>query len=485
MAGIGFALRRQAQDGVLAPVASLAHASVIAAGPWLLMVTALALVALLSRAHVTTVELEAFRLILVTAFVISMIVSSPLILVASRLVGDAVHALDIAIVGPLLLVTLVGAGGVSFLATAGILAVLSNMSAMLIAATAGLAATAAFVWVSLAFCGAVRNFGAISAGFVTGLSVAVGLTVLAAAFGAGRLAMIVAFQTGFIVVFAMLSGRVLASFPAMTTPAEDAARRLAAGLRTHWRVAAGALAGTLAIWADKFVVWLGPLGVVHPVGVVHAPAYDSAVFLAGLTILPALAMFVTHVETTFLTRYLAVQQAIARHATYRQIETAIARFEASTSTTLTRIFLLQAAVTVAIAAGAHVAYEWQVLQYEQLGIFRFATLASFFQFAFFAGASLLLFLDRQGPFLGLQLFFFAVQIGANGLMLSLGPAAYGFGYLFASVVAAIAAMIIFDRSLRAIPYISFILSNHRPRPRHPSAAWPFPPTGLDKAGAKI
>ena len=54
------------------------------------------------------------------------------------------------------------------------------------------------------------------------------------------------------------------------------------------------------------MVWAGAVEqMIHDMGLVHAPLYDSAMFIAYLAIIPALALFVTHVETSFFEKYRA------------------------------------------------------------------------------------------------------------------------------------------------------------------------------------
>ena len=92
------------------------------------------------------------------------------------------------------------------------------------------------------------------------------------------------------------------------------------GLRHFWCLTLGGLFAAVGIWIDKWVVWAGPAGRVDETGLVHAPLYDGAMFISALAIIPALALFVTHIETTFFQKYVAYYKAINDHATLQQIE---------------------------------------------------------------------------------------------------------------------------------------------------------------------
>ena len=55
-------------------------------------------------------------------------------------------------------------------------------------------------------------------------------------------------------------------------------------------------------------------------GLVTNPAYDSSMFLAYLTIVPALVLFVVSVETRFYERYITFYADIQNHATLQKIK---------------------------------------------------------------------------------------------------------------------------------------------------------------------
>ena len=59
----------------------------------------------------------------------------------------------------------------------------------------------------------------------------------------------------------------------------------------------------LAIWIDKIVFWFSEAG--HHAGYLFYcfPIYDSVMFFSYLTTIPALALFLIRVETSFYTHY--------------------------------------------------------------------------------------------------------------------------------------------------------------------------------------
>jgi polysaccharide biosynthesis protein PelG len=460
MAGIGFRLRNLSeQDNLLAPVASIGHAAVIAAGPWLFTVIALALINIYTFQRVEPDLIESFRLLVIYAFAISLVVTAPIVIVATRLVGDAIYLRDFAKIRPLFSATLLlsaAASGLTALIGYGNLTALTGTQTI---AGASLCAVVGMIWVGLAFCSAVRDYQGITAGFLAGLSVAVLAAVAAARAGTGTVTMVWAFNAGLIIVFAALASRVLTTFPQPAAEIAGAVHALIRGIRRFWQLALGGGVAAIAIWIDKWVVWAGPSGVTHATGLMHAPLYDSAMFVACLAIIPAMSLFVTHVETTFFEGYQTYYGAIRNHATLRQIEENGLALAQTAMRTLAHIVLVQGALCAIVALGAPAIVEATGLHFQQVGILRIGALGALFQFVFLAATSLLLFFERHRQFLLLQMLFLAMQGGLTAFTVHLGPPYYGAGNLIACVACGLAALAVLERTMRNLTFITFILGN--------------------------
>jgi uncharacterized membrane protein len=231
------------------------------------------------------------------------------------------------------------------------------------------------------------------------------------------------------------------------------------GILRFWRLALGGLVAAIAIWIDKWFVWLGPAGVVHQSGLIHAPLYDSAMFTAYLAIIPALSLFMTHVETTFFEKYRHYYEAINSHATLRQIEQNARSLEQGTLHSLTQIILIQAAICLIVAVGAPSVVKAIGLNYQQVGILRFGALGALFQFIFLATTSLLLFFERYTHFLYLQILFLVLQGVLTAVTVWLGTSYYGLGNLITCVFSGLTALAVLTYTLRNLTYITFIVRN--------------------------
>ena len=255
MAGIGFELRKLAErDTLTTVVAAGGHAAVIAAGPWLFTILALAGIGITTERLVGLDRLAEFRVVIIYAFAVSLVLAAPVTIVATRLVADALWLKRPADVRPLLIASLavaLGAVGLGSVMLAAFFRTPIVVAAPLVAGSM----LVGLIWVVLAFCGAVRDYNGVTIAFLLGLLTAVATSIGAAILGGGAMAMVWGFLVGLAVTFFGLVGRVLAIFPQPVADPLAGFSGLAAGFAAYWRLALGALAGTAGVWIDKWLIW--------------------------------------------------------------------------------------------------------------------------------------------------------------------------------------------------------------------------------------
>lgn len=459
MAGIGFALRALSrQDSLSSMVKASGHAAVIAAGPWLFTIVSLAAITALTEAVAGHGPLATCRAVIIYAFATSLVFTAPVTIVATRLLADQLWRRDVSGVPGLLIAAVICALGAITLPVCAIVFYF-GVPWPLAAALAVAAAIVAMIWVALAFCGAVRDYRAITYAFLIGLLIGVAGATAAAYTGLGAPGMVCGFSMGLALTFVGLALRVLATFPQPVRDLRAPLRMMLAGHLTYGYLAAGALLGTAGIWIDKWVFWFSSEGQAVEGGLIHAPLYDSAMFIASLVIIPALAQFVVQLETEFFERYQAYFGAVKGHGTIEQIEKERRQLEgfAFESLTLTAVAQLAAGAVLALSAPAIV--ETLNLQFRQVAILRFGALGSVFLFIFIAATSIVVFFDRRRIYFALQGLFFVLNGVFAAVSASWGEEYYGAGYFLAAFCAAAVAMVVADRTLARVNYLTFIGNN--------------------------
>jgi polysaccharide biosynthesis protein PelG len=459
MAGIGFELRKLARQESLSSVLSAGgHAAVIAAGPWLFTIFSLAVISITVEQTVGLQALATFRAVIIYAFAISLVCSAPVTMVATRLVADALWSRQPQAVRPLLF------GAFALAATAVTCAVVVvslyfRLPADLAVPLAAATLTVSLIWVALSFCGAVRDYGAVTLSFFMGLLVSIAATLLGALAGYGAPGMVLGFVSGLAVTFFGLTLRVLVTFPHPVADPHAGWRAILKGFSTYRPLAIGAALGTAAVWIDKWVMWASPAGESVRGGLLHAPLYDSAMFIASLVIIPSLAAFVAKLETEFFDRYQRYFGSIKSHGTIGQIEDARQRLSAYTLDTLVLITIAQVGICAVLIMTAPMLVSALNLQFRQIAILRFGALAAVFQFIFIAATSILLFFDRRLVYLGLQVMFFVLNFGLAVISVRLGEEFYGAGYFLACLISSLVAYVMAASTFKHLNFLTFIGNN--------------------------
>jgi uncharacterized membrane protein len=460
MAGIGFALRRLSrQDNLIGRAASIGHAAVVAAGPWIFTILSLGLITLATEQVAGLTTLETFRAAVIYAFCVSLVTTAPIVMVTTRLVADALYQRRFESIAGVYVGALSAAAIPAAVVVALLYAGLLRLPLDLGVAAASCCLIVALIWVSLALAGTVRDYAGVTLAFVVGLLIAVLGAVAAAILDLKAVGLLWGFNTGLAITLFWLMSRVLVTFPHDVPDPIAGLRDLVRAVRRYWVIALGALAANAAIWIDKFIMWLSPIGETVEGGFIHAPLYDSAMFVACLTIIPALSFFVVHLETDFFESYQRYYADVRQHATLRRIEDSRRNLTEVTLGALFHIIMIQVGLCAVVVLMAPVIVELLNLQFRQISILRFGTLSALFQFIFLACSAVLLFLDRRWSYLVLQVLFLVLNGALTWVTMKLGWRFHGLGFFIAALISSLAAFVWMERSLNNLNYLTFIGNN--------------------------
>ncbi len=472
MAGIGFALRALTRNETLSSVvAASAQAAIIAAGPWLFTIASLTAITATSGPAGGHAVLETFRAVIIYAFATSLTLAAPVTIVATRLLADQLWQRRTDRIRPLLVAAM--ALAVAAVATGvGLIVVYFAVPFALAVSLMMVASIVAMIWVAVAFCGAVRDYNGITLSFLLGLVISIAASTAAALLGWGAAGMVWGFALGLTITLFGLSFRVLATFPQSASTAVAEFKVLLAGARPYALLAAGALFGTAGIWVDKWVFWFSPEGQAVKGGLIHAPLYDSAMFIASLVIIPALAQFVIKLETDFFDRYQNYYGTIKDHGTIDQIERARSRLQTLSFESLALIVVAHAAIATVMILAAPAIVESLNLQFRQIAILRYGALGAVFQFIFIAATSMIVFFDRRGLYCALQLLFLILNCSLTAVSISYGEDYYGVGYFCAAFISAAIALAAAESTFNRLNYLTFVGNNPSiTGPRRSLTAW--------------
>jgi polysaccharide biosynthesis protein PelG len=460
VAGIGFAIERLYRGASLGDrAASFAHASIVAAGPCLLFVLCVWLISATISELEGKTTIASFRALIIYSFALSFVVTAPIALVSARLISDRLHDRRVADVPAIMLVTF-GFSAILIVACAVALfgLPLDLEPATVIAAVVN-CALIGLIWVACLFASVTRDYTSVTAFFAFGTA----LAVLGVTFGYNLRPeleiMLWGFNVGLAATFFGLLARVIATFPFAVRASTTSLRALARAAGLYWPIALGGLFGAMGAWVDKWVVWFSPYGSQIQYGLLHAPLYDSAMFLSYLVVIPAYAAFIIHLEVKFFRNYRLFYSSILEHATLGQIRAHGARLRDQTIASLSSITVPQLVVCALVALSAPALVGLLDMQFRQVGMLRLGVIGAGFQFLFITCSALTLYFDRRAVFLLLQLVFLVLNGGLTFALLALGPNYLGLGFLAASAISALIAYLALAKTLHRLEYLTFIANN--------------------------
>jgi polysaccharide biosynthesis protein PelG len=455
MAGIGFELRKLLErDDLMGIAEGYGYAALATSGPWLFTVIALTSILFLSAAIQPPSTLDAFRLIIVYNFSFSLVLTAPAAVVMTRYLADSIHAKDVtqapaALLGGLLL---------TYASSAPVAAAFYAWHAHLTRPARFAAFTdfllIAGIWLVSVFLTALKDYRALVLSFGCGMAAGV---LCAALFSApwGVSGMLQGFNIGLAIILFSLTARILAEYP---TRAEKLFIFLPY-FRKYWDLALAAFAYNMAIWVDKWLMWLAPERQTLSIGFVCFPDYESATFLAYLSVVPAMAAFTLTIETRFFEKYTKFYNDIQRHVGYGRIESNRQELIQSLMEGARNFTVLQGSVCFTAILLAPQIIDLLDASFLQLGIFRLGLLGAFFHSGFLFLMIVLTYLDLRRVTLALSGLFLFSNCAFTLATLKLGFPYYGYGYFLSALLAFAAAFLAAGYFLERLPYQAFVRNN--------------------------
>lgn len=460
MAGIGFALRKLAQqDTLLSGFRAYSHAAVISCGPWLFTVFALGAIELFGRSMIPIPDLQRFSSVIRYDFCFSLVAAGPITLVVTRQLADQIYAKDVVRAPTLFLSALVLLFCLQAIFGTALYGFIVQMPLserilgfICLQVTGG-------IWIACPFMSALQSFGSISAAFAAGMSLAfAGSVVLAPMFGAAG--MLAGFTIGLASIFFVLAARIFAEYP------YQARSFLVLDFRRYWQFALIGLVYNVAVWVDKWIMWFAPGNVVIAGGIRSNPPYDSAMFLAYLTIIPATTLFLIVVETRFFEHYLRFYQDIENDATIDEIDRNHFAIVRVLKEGLRNIAVLQAAVCYLAVLAAPSLVGMAQGDPEMVPIFRFGVLGALFHALLLCLMAVLSYFDLRRELVRVSLVFLVLNTSLTLVTLWLGLGYQGYGYAGATLLSVVYAYSLVTSRIVRLPFITFIVSNAELRRRH-------------------
>jgi polysaccharide biosynthesis protein PelG len=455
MAGIGFVLRKLVrQDDLIGIIQGYGHSALVATGPWLFTVLSLGSISYFTAGVTAADELLTFRLIVIYNFAFSLVFTGPVMMVTTRYLADMIYLKEVnGAIGMFL--------GALALAYATQLIIVAPFYLAYVEIEPGLRFLAIFnylvivgIWLVSVFLTALKDYTSITRAFAIGMMVAA-LAAVMLSYDWGAAGMLLGFTVGLTVIMFWLIGCVYVEYPySVRTPFG-----FLSYFRRYWELALVGLMQGAAIWIDKWIMWMAPEREAQMSGLISYPFYDTASFMAYLTVVPAIAGFVVSVETGFFEKYLRFYRDIQRHATLSQIIDNQRALVSAVLRGLRNIVILQGSITFVVIALAPRIFETLSIPIAEIAMFRISVLGSFFHVLTSCLSVILAYFNLRKPMLWVYLTLFATNGVFTTVSVFLGFPFYGYGFFVSALVTFAFSVILVAHYLGQLPYLTFVRNN--------------------------
>ena len=454
MAGIGFALRRLlAQDTYTGVLRAYTYASIIGSGPWLLSIIGILAIGLLSlHAPQAGDAVAQFQVSVTYLIAATLILTGPIQLGFTRYIADLLYRGEEGGVLPnfrgALCVVTWGAGllGLCLLPLFDGLGVAYRLLML------GGFVLVADVWVATILLSGLKQYGPVLGLYALGYGITVGGALLLRPLGVEGL--LAGFVLGQAVLLAGMAALVARRYPAARFLAFDFARR---GAMFPALLAVG-LAFNLGIWIDKILFWFSEGTGQVVIGPLRASViYDLPIFLAYLSIVPGMAVFLVRLETDFAEAYQRFYAALREGARLDTLEEVRDEMVASVRRGLFEIIKIQSIAALLVFVAGPSLLDWAGIPRLYLPLLYVDVIAAGLQVVLLGLLNVFFYLDKRGTVLGLTLAFLALNAGLTWLSLQLGAPFYGYGFAGAMLLAVLMGFAALDRKLERLEYETFML----------------------------
>lgn len=455
MAGIGFEIRRILhRNTLLSVLQAYGFAGIISSGPWVLSILGLMLVGVLSVGIVTPSGLIVKFLVSVTYLTaVSLILSGGLQLMLTRHVSDSLFAerpdrVLPNLLGAMIILTLVS--GALALAVAPLF---DTSIAHRVLLGTGLVVLGN-VWLVFVLLSSLKEYQLVLGIMAAGYGALVLLCLLLRPYGLeGLTAGFVVAQTG--MLFAMLA-LLVRRFPSRAAPSFDCLDRR----QCFYSLFFCGLLFNLGLWADKFVFWFTPETSQSIVGPLRASLiYDLPIFLAYLSIVPGMAVFLVRMETDFAEQYERFYDAVRDGGPLAEIYALKDDMVLILRRGIYEIFKVQGITLAFLILWSVPLLEWVGIDIYYTALLRIDLFAVAMQVVVLSVLNVLYYLDRRYMAVALSALLCVSNLALSWLSIQWGPVFFGYGFALAMTATALTGLLILSRQLRHLEYETFMLQH--------------------------
>jgi polysaccharide biosynthesis protein PelG len=455
MAGIGFELRRiLRRDSYLSLFRAYAYAGLISSGPWVLSILGVLLIGVLAVGHLVPDALIAqFQVSVTYLIAVSLVLTGLLQLGFTRYVADRLfeknHNRVVPNLSGALFVTTLTSGT---LATPVLLLLFPEQSISYRVLMLGSFVTLCNIWIVTIFLSSIKAYKAILWLFALGY----GTTVAGAMWGRhhGLEGLLAGFLVGHVVLFCGMLMLSLRNYPSDRYVEFDF---LVPG-RMHTSLLLIGGFYNLGVWVDKFIFWFHPDTSQAVIGPLRASViYDLPIFLAYLSIIPGMAVFLVRLETDFVEYYGKFYDAVREGGTLQHIENMRNEMVFHARQGIQEIMKIQMIAVLAVFVAGPSLLGLLGVSDLYLPLLYVDVVAASLQVVLLGILNVFFYLDQRRILVLLVTIFLIGNLIFTAASIVLGAPFYGYGFALSLLVAVIIGLRLLERKLDDLEYETFML----------------------------
>jgi len=456
MAGIGFELRRLLSDDKSFGVfRAYAYAGLISSGPWILSILGVMSIGVITRIMgADDGDVISFLVSITYLVACSLILTGGLQLMytrftADRLFEDRRDKILPNLFGSLFLISLlaamIAAVCLYYLFHENLLYEVLMFSGFVILSN---------LWVVVVFLNGMKEYNAILWAFFFGYGTS--LVVSLWLMDEGMNGLLFGFVLGQGLLLFMLLWLIVRDYPSNRLLSFEFLNRKTC----FYSLAVTGILLNMGIWADKFIFWFNPVTSQAIIGPLRASfIYDFPIFLAYLSIIPGMAVFLVRMETDFVEQYDNFYDAVRGGSTLDKIEYYRNGMVLTIRQGIAEIFKVQGmTILLGMLFGTALLKVFGIsLLY--IPLFNIDLVGVALQVLFMALINVLFYLDKRIAAAWLCGLFFVGNVLLTLLSQWLGPLFYGYGFAFSLLLACGSAVLIISRCFERLEYETFMLQD--------------------------
>lgn len=464
MAGIGFKLKELFDNKSISDkLKGSFYSIIISSGSWLVTVIALFILSIHANSTLQIKDLIIFKTIITYVFAFSLILYGLFELPFTRYIADKIYLNDkndlITAMNVILFIEIIigGSGSIIFF-------YMNTFPKEIIITSATLFVANTIICTSMSVLSAAKNYSRIVFAFVIGFIIISFLPIIARIIGLTSsfnclFAYLFTFTLGEVLIAILLTLRIYIEFnpKIQNYPLSQIVYELINYFLKHSSLIFIGFIYYFALWIDKFIFWFSSLGTnVH--GYLYMNRfYDSSMFMAYISIVPAIAVFMVKSETDFFVKYRHYYKTIEARKNLHEIEKARIKIADSVFKQISLILKIQTPLTVLLLFTAEKVIFYLNFNESMIPVFRYGLFGAYFQ-AFFMMINIMLiyFSDYKSILQNYFLFLF-LNFALTLISTKFNPDLYGSGYMIASFLTLLLSIYKLQLRIKTLNYYTFAM----------------------------